>query len=339
MACRIHLVQMGHGRFGRFDGLIGLAREQHISGAQTLLVKIVGKREREVRRVLAIDQRTGDLRGQTGQFGIAYRFDDLHGSLGLFHGAERRVPGDIVEFVDAMLQQVHSLDSQSGTILCAQHVSGRRTELTVGQFGLLLGSGGREPAVRQVEVGADGFQTTFAVHVHHGTEHAVGFLGIVKPSGVQSLEEGITGEGDGDHIAHGGIAAQHAHRIIVHAGGPISIVSADALAADTAQVVACAGIVRHAERHFVDIDALHQVFELRIDGRGAIGVSGFGRGLIRSIRRRSGTVACSPGRAAFVTGRRLPERLLMGDGAGRVAMEITIFGVGFGTHTPQIATA
>ena len=29
----------------------------------------------------------------------------------------------------------------------------------------------------------------------------------------------------------------------------------------------------------------------------------------------------------------------MGDGAGRVAMEITIFGVGFGTHTPQIATA
>lgn len=110
-------------------------------------------------------------------------------------------------------------------------------------------------------------------------------------------------------------------------------------AADTAQVVACAGIVRHAERHFVDIDALHQVFELRIDGRSAIGVSGFGRGLIRSIRRRSGTVACSPGRAAFVTGRRLPERLLMGDGAGRVAMEITIFGVGFGTHTPQIATA
>ncbi len=61
MACRIHLIQMGHGRFGRFDGLIGLAREQHVSGAQTLLVKIVGKREREVRCVLAIDQRTGDL--------------------------------------------------------------------------------------------------------------------------------------------------------------------------------------------------------------------------------------------------------------------------------------
>lgn len=61
------------------------------------------------------------------------------------------------------------------------------------------------------------------------------------------------------------------------------------------------------ERHFVDIDALHQVFELRIDGRSAIGVSRFGRGLIRSIRRRSGTVACSPGRAAFVTGRRLPD--------------------------------
>ena len=65
MACRIHLVQMGHGRFGRFDGLIGLAREQHVSGAQTLLVKIVGKREREVRRVLAIDQRTGDLRAKS----------------------------------------------------------------------------------------------------------------------------------------------------------------------------------------------------------------------------------------------------------------------------------
>ncbi len=132
---------MGHGRFGRFDGLIGLAREQHVSGAQTLLVKIVGKREREVRRVLAIDQRTGDLRGQTGQFGS--HMDSMTCmARWAFSTEPSDVFGDIVEFVDAMLQQVHSLDSQSGTILCAQHVSGRRAELTVGQFGFLLGSGG-----------------------------------------------------------------------------------------------------------------------------------------------------------------------------------------------------
>lgn len=133
--------------------------------------------------------------------------------------------------------------------------------------------------------------------------------------------------------------AQHTHRIIVHAGGPISTVSADALAADTAQVVACASIARHAERHCRYTDALHQVFELRIDGRSAIGVSRFGRGLIRSIPQtvryrcllppavpRSSPDAVCPNVSSWVMG------------AGRVAMEITIFGVGFGTHTPQIAT-
>ena len=141
---------------------------------------------------------------------------------------------------------------------------------------------------------------------------------MVKTIGVETLQEGIPGECDGDHVAHGGVTAQHAHRIITR----------------TRILGFVAVIRRHAESHLVNIYAPHKVFELGVDGCAVVAVFGILLRRARPIRLR---VRCR----LLITGAsgRLPKGLLMRDRPGRIAMEIAILGISLGTDTSQIAAA
>ena len=110
---RIGLEQLVHATQCRFDhlyGLIDLAAEQQITGLHAFGVKIVGQSEREVRRIVAVDQRTGHLCGESRQFRVADGVDDVHRTLCLGHGGHAIVGGQLVELPHGALQQIDALD-------------------------------------------------------------------------------------------------------------------------------------------------------------------------------------------------------------------------------------
>ena len=112
----------------QFHRLFGLAGEEQVARLAAFIIQLFGQREIEVRSVVAVDQRGGDLRGKFRQFRIAYPFDNTHRLLGFGHGRHDLVSSQTVEVGDCPLQQVDTLDGQSGGVATAQDAACRWVE-------------------------------------------------------------------------------------------------------------------------------------------------------------------------------------------------------------------
>ena len=107
--------------------------------------------------------------------------DDAHGVLRFGDRRHAVIRGEMMEIGNGTLQQIDSLNGQSGRIRASQNPAGLGAEKGFRELRLLLRGKRAELGVTQIKIGVHRFKRAIGIDRHDRIEHAVRGERVVEP--------------------------------------------------------------------------------------------------------------------------------------------------------------